>query len=118
MKSIDASAFALRGAAPLHHQVAATVRRLIGRGDAEPGDRLPTARDLAARLGINTNTVLRAYRELANDDLLDLRPGRGATIRDIPDVARLHHLADELVAEAMRLGVSRGELAALLVERM
>ena len=118
MTSIPASAFALAGPDPIHEQLAAQVRRLLGQGRAAPGDRLPPARTLAASLGINANTVLHAYRELARDELVELRPGRGATISDVPSVKRLYHLADELVDEARRLGVTRGELTALLIDRM
>jgi DNA-binding transcriptional regulator YhcF (GntR family) len=66
---------------------------------------------------VNINTVLRAYRTLANDELVELRPGRGATVRGSADTARLQELADELLREAARLGVSRGELVALLLAR-
>src|SRR5205809_5198918 len=44
----------------LHEQVAAELRRAIAEGEARPGERLPPARDLAAVLGVNRNTVLRA----------------------------------------------------------
>lgn len=50
---------------PLHEQVAAAIRRAIQQGEAEPGDRIPQARDLAAVLGVNKNTVLRALRLLS-----------------------------------------------------
>ena len=45
-------------------QVAAEIRRAILEGEAKPGERLPPAKDLAAELGVNTNTVLRALRLL------------------------------------------------------
>jgi GntR family transcriptional regulator len=118
MTSIALDLFTLTPGGPIHQQLAAAVRRLVGQGSALPGDRLPSATDLASHLGVNRNTVLRAYRELARDSLVDLRPGRGATIADIPSIARLYQLADDLVAEATRLGVTRGELTALLVDRM
>ena len=46
----------------LHEQVAAQIRRAITDGEARPGERIPTAKDLAAVIGVNTNTVLRALR--------------------------------------------------------
>src|SRR5436190_997151 len=46
----------------LHDRVAAEIRRAISDGEAGPGERLPPARDLAAVLGVNRNTVLRARR--------------------------------------------------------
>jgi GntR family transcriptional regulator len=44
----------------LHEQVAAQIRRSIAEGDAKPGDRLPTAKDLAAVTGVNTGCLRRA----------------------------------------------------------
>jgi GntR family transcriptional regulator len=49
----------------LHDQVSGAIRRAIAEGEAKSGDRLPPARDLAAVLGVNSNTVLRALRDYA-----------------------------------------------------
>ena len=54
----------------LHEQVAAQIRRSIADGEAKPGERLPPAKDLAAVMGVNTNTVLRALRSLRDEGLL------------------------------------------------
>ena len=51
----------------LHEQVAADIRRAIADGEASPGERLPPARDLAAVLSVNRNTVLRAVRILVEE---------------------------------------------------
>src|SRR5713226_1912534 len=64
----------------LHEQVSAEIRRAIADGEAGPGERLPPARDLAAVLGVNTNTVLRALRQLRDEGLLEFRRGRGITV--------------------------------------
>jgi GntR family transcriptional regulator len=61
--------------------VAAEIRRAIAEGEAKPGERLPPARDLAAVLGVNHNTVLRALRDLRDEGLLEFRRGRGARLR-------------------------------------
>ncbi|HWB16353.1 MAG TPA: GntR family transcriptional regulator [Vicinamibacterales bacterium] len=102
---------------PLYRRIAATVRRLIADRRLARGGRLPPARDLASQLGVNVNTVLRAYRDLSSESLVELRQGRGATVVGDAALARLHQLADDLLAEARRLGISRGELAALLIDR-
>jgi len=65
---------------PLHEQVAAEIRRAIADGEALPGERLPPARDLAAVLGVNSNTVLRSLRQLREEGLLEFRRGRGITV--------------------------------------
>ena len=52
---------------PLHEQVAAAIRRAIAEGEARSGERLPPAKDLAAVLGVNANTVFRALRTLRDE---------------------------------------------------
>ena len=51
----------------LYEQVAGEIRRAIAGGEAKPGERLPPAKDLAAGLGVNTNTVLRSLRLLRDE---------------------------------------------------
>jgi GntR family transcriptional regulator len=55
---------------------------LIQRGELSPGDQLPTTRQLAVKLGINFNTVARAYRLLDQEGLISTQPGRGTFILD------------------------------------
>lgn len=73
------------GPLPLHDQVAAQIRRAIADGEAGPGERLPLAKDLAAVLGVNKNTVLRALRILREEGLLEFRRGRGITVAGTPE---------------------------------
>jgi GntR family transcriptional regulator len=69
----------------LHDQVAAEIRRAIADGEAAPGERLPLAKDMAAVLGVNKNTVLRALRILRDEGLLDFQRGRGITVAGTPE---------------------------------
>src|SRR3954452_18167195 len=98
----------------LHHQVAASIRRAIADGEAEPGERLPPARDLAAVLGVNANTVLRALRLLRDEGLLEFRRGRGITVVGTPEQSVLVTKAKELLQLARAEGYARSELVALL----
>jgi GntR family transcriptional regulator len=83
---------------PLHDQVAAEIRRAIADGEARPGERLPLAKDMAAVLGVNRNTVLRALRILRDEGLLDFQRGRGITVAGTPErsvvVKRIRDLVD------------------------
>ena len=96
----------------LHNQVAAEIRRAIAAGEASPGERLPPAKDLAAVLGVNTDTVLRALRILRDEALLEFRRGRGVTVagslhdgavvekvRELLDFARFHGYRSEDVVK-------------------
>ena len=69
----------------LYEQVAGEIRRAIADGEAKPGERLPPAKDLAAVLDVNTNTVLRALRVLRDEGLLEFRRGRGITVAGTPE---------------------------------
>ncbi len=64
------------------------LRRAIADGEAGPGERLPLAKDLAAVLGVNKNTVLRALHVLRDEGLLDFSRGRGITVAGTPSRVR------------------------------
>lgn len=98
----------------LHAQVAAEIRRAIAEGEARPGERLPPAKDLAAVLGVNTNTVLRALRELRDEGLLEFRRGRGVTVTGTPARGAVVAQVKELVDFARRQGYRLDELVELV----
>jgi GntR family transcriptional regulator len=98
----------------LHEQVAAEIRRAIADGEAGPGDRLPPARDLAAVLRVNTNTVLRALRLLRDEGLLEFRRGRGVTVAGTPDQVAVLARAKELLQFARRHGYRREEVIEII----
>jgi DNA-binding transcriptional regulator YhcF (GntR family) len=95
---------------PLFEQAAAEIRRAVAEGEAKPGERLPPARDLAAVLGVNTNTVLRALRALRDEGLLEFRRGRGITVAATPEEVAVVERARELVLFARRRGYRLDEL--------
>jgi len=94
--------------------VAAEIRRAIAEGEATPGERLPPARDLAAVLGVNTNTVLRALRLLRDEGLLEFRRGRGITVAGTPEQGAVVARARELVNFARRNGYRTDELVRII----
>ena len=98
----------------LHEQVAAELRRAIADGEAKPGERLPPARDLAAVLGVNTNTVLRALRELRDEGMLEFRRGRGITVAGTPERGAVIAKAKDLVVFARRHGYRVDELVEII----
>ena len=98
----------------LFEQVAAEIRRAIADGEAKPGERLPPARDLAAVLAVNTNTVLRSLRLLRDEGMLEFRRGRGVTVAGTPERGAVIAQARELVSFARQQGYRRDELIRLI----
>lgn len=102
-------------AEPLFVQLASGLRASIVDGRIAYGERLPSARQLAADLDLNVHTVLRAYRVLRDERLIELHPGRGAVV-----IVRLgHHTAlagaiHDLVDEARLNGVGESALVELI----
>src|SRR5438132_12778327 len=109
-------AFKLDRSSPigLHDQAAAALRRAIADGEIGPGDRLPPARDLAAVMAINTNTVLRALRELRDEGLLEFRRGRGVTVTGTPAHGTIIEQAKALVRLARHHGYRLDELVDIM----
>ncbi len=95
-------------------QVAGEIRRAILDGEAKPGERLPPAKDLAAELGVNTNTVLRALRLLREEGLLEFRRGRGVSVSGTPERTIMLQQARELLRTARRHGYRREEVLRLI----
>lgn len=101
----------------LHQQVAAQIRRAIADGEASPGERLAPAVDIAAILGVNKNTVIRALHALRDEGILDFTRGRGIRVVGTPQRSGLLIKVDELVAMSRRCGLQANELAALVTDR-
>ena len=98
----------------LFAQVAGEIRRAIAEGEAKPGERLPPAKDLAAVLGVNTNTVLRSLRMLRDEGLLEFRRGRGISVAGTPELGAVVQRARELVTFARHHGYNVDELVEII----
>ena len=102
---------------PLYRQIIEQVRYAMSRGDLQPGDQLPTVRQLAVDLSINPNTVVRAYRELELAGALETQQGSGTFVgRKKPKIDRLERqrkldqIVTELLARASSYGFSLEEV--------
>ncbi len=98
----------------LHEQVAAEIRRAIADGEIGPGERIPPARDLAAIIGVNSNTVFRALRVLRDEGLLEFRRGRGVTVAGTPERTAVLVRARELLDFARHQGYRPHELIEII----
>ena len=92
---------------PVYAQLQQQFIAAIGRGELRRGEQLPSVRDVAATLGINPNTVNRAYAELERDGVVATKRGRGtfvASAKSASDMRRLAEIAERFVAHARSLG--------------
>jgi GntR family transcriptional regulator len=71
-------------AAPLWRQIEDGVRRLVATGGLAAGALMPSVRDLARELGVNPNTVVRAYQRLVEVGVLTVRRGDGTYVAETP----------------------------------
>ena len=100
---------------PLYLQLIQQVKHAVETGALREGDQLPTIRKVAVDLVMNPNTVVRAYRELEHEGILDLKHGSGAFIKESAGGrARVMRKAQALVQSAMErlapLGLTEDEL--------
>jgi GntR family transcriptional regulator len=98
----------------LHDQVAAEIRRAIAEGEALPGQKIPQAKDLAAVLGVNANTVLRALHLLRDEGLLEMGRGRAIRVAGTPERGAVVAKLKEAMAFGRQHGYRREELIALM----
>ncbi|WP_327262903.1 GntR family transcriptional regulator [Streptomyces sp. NBC_01232] len=98
-------------------QIVQQTKQALRLGLLEPGDKLPTAREVVEATAINPNTVLKAYRELEREGLVEARRGLGTFIRkSLGDARTDSPLAGELAdwaGRAREAGMERDDVAAL-----
>ena len=108
-------------AGPIFEQIGRNVRQQLARGDLRPGDKLPSARDLATTLSVNPNTIVHAYGELEAQGIIEKRRGLGTFVREDAPVKTmrqnmLKEIVETFVNEVKRLGVDDEEAMAVLKE--
>ena len=104
---------------PLYSQIAAAINKSIRDGEIKEGENLPTGRELAKLLDVNMHTVLRAYSELSDAGVIEMRRGRGSVVREgAASKTAVLLLVTRLVEEAGRQGFDTPELLALVEKEM
>ncbi|MBW5481276.1 GntR family transcriptional regulator [Streptomyces bambusae] len=101
-------------------QLVQQVKHALRLGMLEVGDRLPTAKEVVAATAVNPNTVLKAYRELEREGLVEPRPGLGTFVRRSlasaaagPD-SRLRRELEAWTSAAQAEGLTREDVEALV----
>lgn len=106
---------------PIYEQIQTELRRLMLTGVLPPGSRLPSVRELAGQLAINSNTIQRAYRELEADGYILSVAGKGSFVAQVDQLAEQQkkQAVDAFCAAAQKLrqlGLTQAQLAQLLTE--
>ena len=108
----------VRSGVPLYRQIIEQVKFAIARGRLRAGDQLPTVRQLSVDPSINPNTVIRAYRELEIERVLETHQGSGTFVGDHkPEIDRLERqrmldqILTDLLARASTYGFTLEEVA-------
>jgi GntR family transcriptional regulator len=109
-----------RSVVPPYLQIVQQVRQALRMGLLDVGDRLPAVREVVGATAVNPNTVLKAYRELERDGLVEARPGHGTFVRGLPPgpppgiVSRLGRSLARWVREAREAGLDNESIESLL----
>jgi len=105
---------------PIYRQLVEQVRRGVMLGSLAPGDQLPTLREVVTALGINPNTVVKAYSELEHEGLVVRRQGTGTVVANSPGVSAVvapPGIRDSLfrwVRRAREVGLSSEQIRVLV----
>ena len=92
-------------AGPIFEQIAKNVHQMLARGALRPGDKLPSARDLAAVLNVNPNTIVHAYAQLEASGVIEKRRGLGTFVREDASIQGLRH---DMLDQAARVYADEG----------
>ena len=109
-----------RSGEPPYLQIVRQVRQALRMGVLNVGDQLPSVREVVAAVAINPNTVLKAYRDLEREGLVEARSGQGTFVRALPPGpppgthSRLGHSLARWVREAREAGLDEESMESLL----
>lgn len=110
---------------PVYRQMMDQVKYYVASGTMQPGDQLPSIRELALQLSVNPTTVAKAYSELEHEAVIEMRHGRGAFVAEaatrLSDRERekaLRRLARQLAIEASQMGAPDEQVLRVLQQEL
>jgi GntR family transcriptional regulator len=110
---------------PVYRQIMDQIRYYVASGVLEPGDQLPSIRDLAQRLSVNPTTVVKAYTELQHGQVIEMRHGKGVFVAEravrVSDRERekaLRRIARQLAVEASQMKAAPELVLEILKEEL
>jgi GntR family transcriptional regulator len=109
------------GTSPYRQAVYAVKKSVVG-GVLRPGDKFPSVRVLSQALKLNPNTAHKVVAELTREGLLEVHPGRGTVVAEVPESSRRQRAGllkddlEQLVVEAKHLSIDLDELLAAVTQ--
>jgi len=111
---------------PIYVQIEDSIHSSIIAGQLQPGEQLPTIRELAADIRVNLNTVARAYFELDREGVISTQRGKGTFVTGVLDKDQierkrqrlLHSIIETALEEARSLGYSTAEIKKAFQEEL
>ena len=104
---------------PVYKQIVEKIKMKIAKGELKQGDFLPSVRKLAEDIGVNFNTVSKAYKELSEQGIIEVQRGEGYTV----EVENLEDFNNEILSEikqalkkALNAGISPDEILKIFKE--
>jgi GntR family transcriptional regulator len=112
-----------RSSTPIYQQLVEGVKQAVARGILIQGEKLPSVRELAARITINPNTIAKAYQELEREGVIETLRGRGTFVA-VQEIKAsegekkrvICEMAEKILVEAYYLGLTQDELLDILGE--
>ena len=115
----------LRGNKSIYEQIIDKFKELIMRGTMKQGDKMPSVRELSRTLGVNPNTIQKAYRELERQGYIFTAAGVGTFVTDKKDIKpddeelkKAKDLVGEAFSQLLFLGLSYDEAYSIVIEIM
>ncbi|HHX50914.1 MAG TPA: GntR family transcriptional regulator [Clostridia bacterium] len=110
-----------RSSQPIYEQIVEKIKENIIRGILQPGDKLPSVRELSAILTINPNTVSKAYQELEREKTIETLRGRGTFVsqdyRPRLDASKMYEMEEclrKVAIEAHYMGIEKERVLSML----
>lgn len=106
----------LKSRTPIYEQLIERIKLLMAQDVLQPGDQLPSVRQLAGDLTVNPNTIQKAYRELEREGYVYSLPGKGSFVNDMKEtinkekVAQLKSELERILNELSLLNISKQDL--------
>jgi len=121
---MNAEEIDFNAARPIYEQVIEEIKKEIVRGEINPGEKLPSQRQMANNIDVNPNTVQRAYREMQARDLVETKRGRGTFIKDddkvITEIKKemAEHAVENYIEQMESLGFNKEDIFKKLEDKI